>query len=405
MKRKRSVITGRPGGNPPRPRPPQPPRAPIVPSSVLRMPGETLRSAELADERAAARAAAGAGAGAGAATKANAAPSAAEATGPAIDLSVDLAPARDGALVLANPILVASGTFGYGVEYGDVVDVQRLGAICCKGTTLKARIGNPPPRVTETPGGMLNSIGLQNPGVDAVLEKYARTWASWEVPVIVNVAGESVEDYVGVARKLDGQPGIAGIELNISCPNVGKGGLQFALDPEAAAQVTRAVRGATSLPLIVKLSPSATDVRRIAAAIEEAGADAISAVNTLSGMAMASDRRRPFLGNTYGGLSGPALKPVALRVVYEVAQAVSIPVIAIGGVSGFDDVLDFLAAGASAVQVGTAVFADPTLPVRLIDDLEAWCAEHGLGTPRDLVGTALPARRDKASVRGVEYRP
>jgi dihydroorotate dehydrogenase (NAD+) catalytic subunit len=447
VKRRKTVITGRPSGNPPRPKPPQPPRTPIVPSSVLRLPGETLRSAELADERAAARAAAereaeaagraataggrgraggrgtagvggasraggGQGAGAaggpaGSATTAGTAGSAttAGAMGPEVDLTVDLAPARDGALVLRNPILVASGTFGYGIEYGDVVDVQRLGAICCKGTTLKSRIGNPPPRVTETPGGMLNSIGLQNPGVAAVLEKYAGTWASWEVPVIVNVAGESVEDYVAVARALDGRPGVAGIELNISCPNVGKGGLQFALDAEAAAQVTRAVRAATSLPLIVKLSPAATDVRRIAAAIEDAGADALSAVNTLSGMAMASDRRGPFLGNTYGGLSGPALKPVALRVVYEVAQTVSIPIVAIGGVSGIDDVLDFLAAGASAVQVGTAVFADPVLPVRLIDELEAYCRERGLDGHRDLVGTALPARRDKPSVRGVEYRP
>ncbi len=192
--------------------------------------------------------------------------------------------------MLRNPLLVASGTFGYGIEYGEVVDIDRLGAICCKGTTLKARVGNPPPRVTETPAGMLNSIGLQNPGVDAVLERYAPRWATWEVPVIVNVAGESVEDYVAVARKLDEQPGVAGIELNISCPNVGKGGLQFALDARAAAEVTAAVRRATELPLLVKLSPAATDVRGIATAIEDAGADAICAVNTLSGMAI--DRQR-----------------------------------------------------------------------------------------------------------------
>jgi len=322
-----------------------------------------------------------------------------------VDLSVDLAPSRPGALVLRNPLLVASGTFGYGIEYGEVVDVERLGAICCKGTTLKARIGNPPPRVTETPAGMLNSIGLQNPGVDAVLEKYAPRWASWDVPVIVNVAGESIEDYVAVARKLDGQPGVSGIELNISCPNVGRGGLQFALDAEAAGQVTAAVRRATDLPLLVKLSPAAPDVRGIAQAIEDAGADAISAVNTLSGMAMDRRARRPLLGNTYGGLSGPALKPVALRVVYEVAQVVRIPIVAIGGVCSLDDVLDFLMAGACAVQVGTALFADPMLPVRLVDELEAWCAAEGLASHRDLVGVALPRRRDRASVRGVEYRP
>lgn len=323
----------------------------------------------------------------------------------AVDLSVDLAPQRPGALVLRNPILVASGTFGYGIEYGEVVDIQRLGAICCKGTTLKARIGNPPPRVTETPAGMLNSIGLQNPGVEAVLDRYASRWATWDVPVIVNVAGESIDDYVAVARKLDGQPGIAGIELNISCPNVGKGGLQFALDAEAAAQVTAAVRRATDLPLLVKLSPAATDVRGIALAIQDAGADAICAVNTLSGMAIDRRARKPLLGNTYGGLSGPALKPVALRVVYEVAQVVRIPIVAIGGVGSIDDVLDYLMAGACAVQVGTAVFADPVLPLRLIDELEAWCRAEGIGSHRDIVGAALPRRRDRPSVHGVEYRP
>jgi dihydroorotate dehydrogenase (NAD+) catalytic subunit len=319
----------------------------------------------------------------------------------AVDLSVDLGRG----LVLRNPLLVASGTFGYGIEYADVVDVQRLGAICCKGTTLRPRIGNPPPRVTETPAGMLNSIGLQNPGVAGVLDRYAPLWAGWQVPVIVNVAGESVEDYVEVARRLDGQPGIAGIELNISCPNVGKGGLQFALDPLAAAEVTAAVRATTELPLMVKLSPAATDIRAIARAIEAAGADAISAVNTLSGMAIDRQRRRPLLGNTYGGLSGPALKPVALRVVYEVAQVVDIPIVGIGGIGSLDDALDFLYAGASAVQVGTAVFADPTLPVRLIDELEAWLAARGYGTPREIVGAALPQRRDRPSVKGVEYRP
>jgi dihydroorotate dehydrogenase (NAD+) catalytic subunit len=320
---------------------------------------------------------------------------------PAIDLTVDLGRG----LRLANPLLVASGTFGYGVEYGEVVDVERLGAICCKGTTLRPRVGNPPPRVTETPAGMLNSIGLQNPGVDAVLERYAPRWATWPVPVIVNVAGESVEDYVEVARRLDGQPGVAGIELNISCPNVGKGGLQFALDPEGAGAVTAAVRAATDLPLMVKLSPAAPDVRAIARAIASAGADSISAVNTLSGMALDRHHRRPLLGNTYGGLSGPALKPVALRVVYEVAQAVKLPIVAIGGIGSLDDVLDFLMAGAVAVQVGTAVFADPTLPVRLVDELADYCAANGLGSHRELVGAALPARRDPPSTKGVEYRP
>jgi dihydroorotate dehydrogenase (NAD+) catalytic subunit len=318
-----------------------------------------------------------------------------------VDLSVDLGRG----LVLANPILVASGTFGYGVEYGDVVDVDRLGAICCKGTTLRPRIGNVTPRVTETPGGMLNSIGLQNPGVDAVIEKYAGTWTTWRTPVIVNVAGESVADYVEVVQRLEGVPGIAGIELNISCPNVGKGGLQFAIDADAAAAVTAAVRRATDLPLLVKLSPNVADVRPIAKAIAAAGADALTAINTLSGIAVAPNRSKPLLGNIYGGLSGPAIKPVALRVVYEVAQVVDIPIVAIGGVTELADVLDFLAVGAVAVQVGTAIFADPTLPVRLVDELEADCRRKRVRSHLELVGTALPSRAGVPSAKGVEYRP
>jgi dihydroorotate dehydrogenase (NAD+) catalytic subunit len=322
----------------------------------------------------------------------------------AVDLSVEL----PRGLRLDNPILVASGTFGYGVEYSDVVDIQRLGAICCKGTTLRPRVGNITPRVTETPAGMLNSIGLQNPGVDAVVRKYGPTWQGWHVPVIVNVAGESIEDYVEVARRLDGMPGVAGIELNISCPNVGKGGLQFAIDAEAAGAVTAAVRQATDLPLLVKLSPNVADVRPIARAIEIAGADAITAINTLSGIAVGPGRRRPLLGNVYGGLSGPAIKPVALRIVYEVAQVVDIPIIAIGGVAELGDVLDYLAVGAIAVQVGTVLFADPGLPVRLIDELADECRRLGLNSYLPLVGTALPTRSSPGSApsaRGVEYRP
>jgi len=318
-----------------------------------------------------------------------------------VDLSVDLGRG----LVLANPILVASGTFGYGIEYGDVVDVDRLGAICCKGTTLKPRIGNITPRVTETPGGMLNSIGLQNPGVDVVIEKYAQTWVGWKTAVIVNVAGDSVADYVEVVRRLEGVPGIAGIELNISCPNVGRGGLQFAIDAGAAGEVTAAVRRVTDLPLLVKLSPNVADVRPIARAIADAGADALTAINTLSGIAVAPSRTRPLLGNIYGGLSGPAVKPVALRIVYEVSQIVDIPVVAIGGVTELADVLDFLAVGAAAVQVGTAIFADPTLPVRLVDELTETCRQRGLATYADLIGTALPKKPGAPSSKGVEYRP
>ena len=318
-----------------------------------------------------------------------------------ISMSVDLGRG----LVLPNPILVASGTFGYGIEYGDVVEVDRLGGICCKGTTLQPRIGNITPRVTETPGGMLNSIGLQNPGVDAVVAKYAGTWAGWKTPVIVNVAGESVEDYVEVVRRLEGVAGVAGIELNISCPNVGRGGLQFAIDAGAAGEVTGAVRKATDLPLLVKLSPNVADVRPIARAIADAGADALTAINTLSGIALAPSRKRPLLGNIYGGLSGPAIKPVALRIVYEVSQAVDIPVVAIGGVTELADVLDFLAVGAVAVQVGTAIFADPTLPVRLVDELTEECERRGVTSYADLIGTALPPKPGVPSSKGVEYRP
>ncbi|MEO5940719.1 MAG: dihydroorotate dehydrogenase [Candidatus Limnocylindrales bacterium] len=318
-----------------------------------------------------------------------------------VDLSVDLGRG----LVLPNPILVASGTFGYGTEYADVVEVDRLGAICCKGTTLKPWIGNITPRVTETPGGMLNSIGLQNPGVDAVIAKYAETWVGWKTPVIVNVAGESVADYVEVVRRLEGVPGVAGIELNISCPNVGRGGLQFGIDAGAAGEVTAAVRRATDLPLLVKLSPNVSDVRPIARAVADAGADALTAINTLSGIAVSPSRTKPLLGNIYGGLSGPAVKPVALRIVYEVCQVVDIPVIAIGGITELADVLDFLAVGAVAVQVGTAIFADPILPVRLVDELAAECGRQGLASYRDLIGSALPAKAGQPSVKGVEYRP
>src|SRR5206468_4059516 len=225
-----------------------------------------------------------------------------------------------------------------------------------------------------------------------VIEKYAQTWVGWKTPVIVNVAGESVADYVEVVRRLEGVPGIAGIELNISCPNVGRGGLQFAIDAGAAGEVTAAVRRATDLPLLVKLSPNVADVRPIARAIADAGADVLTAVNTLSGIAVAASRSKPLLGNIYGGLSGPAVKPVALRIVYEVAQVVDIPIVAIGGVTELADVLDFLAVGAVAVQVGTAIFADPTLPVRLVDALVAGRFEPMQRTAMAILGHEADAR-------------
>jgi dihydroorotate dehydrogenase (NAD+) catalytic subunit len=301
--------------------------------------------------------------------------------------------------------MVASGVFGYGVEYADVVDVNELGAICTRGTTLRPRLGNAAPRAVETPGGLINAVGLHNAGINAVLERYGDKWSTWDVPVIVNIAAESVEDYTELARRIDGHPGVAGIEINLSCPNVDAGRVQFALDATAAAAVVTGVRAATELPLLAKLSPSAADARTTARALVEAGVDVISAVNTMPALAMDRRGRRSLLGNVYGGLSGPALKPVALRVVFEVAQAVKVPVVAAGGIASLDDALDFLMAGASAVQVGTAVFADPALPVRLVDELASWLAANGYGSHREIVGAALPARRQKASVKGAEYRP
>jgi dihydroorotate dehydrogenase (NAD+) catalytic subunit len=341
----------------------------------------------------------------GAATSARAVPAPPVAIPPVAPANVDLSVDVGRGLVLPNPILAASGTFGYGVEYGDVVDLDRLGGICCRGTTLRARTGNPTPRMTETPGGLLNAVGLQSPGVDAVIARYAETWATLGPPVIVNIAAESVRDYVEIARRLDGVPGVAAIELNLSCPNLAAGGLQFALEAGAAGELTTAVRRATDLPLLAKLSPNVADIRPIARAIADAGADVLTAINTLSGLAVAADRARPLLGNLYGGLSGPAVKPVALRVVYEVAQAVKIPVVAIGGITGLADVLDFLAVGAVAVQVGTAIFADPTLPVRLVDELSEECGRRGMTTYRDLIGTALPKKPVQPSSTGAEYRP
>ena len=394
MKAKRRVVTS--GGKAPSTK-----RRPTVRKIKLAL-APVIRKAPLVPAIGTASATPGLPSTNGSGTRTNgSSPAAALGRDASVDLSVDLGRG----LVLVNPILVASGTFGYGIEYGDVVEVQRLGAICCKGTTLRPRVGNPTPRVTETPGGMLNSIGLQNPGVDAVIEKYSSTWAGWKVPVIVNVAGESVAEYVEVIRRLEGVPGVAGIELNISCPNVGRGGLQFAIDASAAAEVTAAVRRATDLPLLVKLSPNVADVRPIARAIADAGADALTAINTLSGIAVAPARGRPLLGNIYGGLSGPAIKPVGLRIVYEASQVVDIPVVAIGGVTELADVLDYLAVGAVAVQVGTAIFADPTLPLRLVDQLTDECRGRGLASYEPLIGTALSKKASAPSAKGVEYRP
>jgi dihydroorotate dehydrogenase (NAD+) catalytic subunit len=306
------------------------------------------------------------------------------------DLSVDLAPNNPRELVLRNPVIPASGCFGYGLEYSGIVDVQRLGAFVSKGITPEPRSGNPMPRITETPSGMLNAIGLQNPGISGFIRKYPPIWESWEVPAIVNISAESVEDFAMMARRLDDVPGVAALEVNISCPNISAGGYCFGWDPVMSADVTRAVREATTLPIIVKLSPGAVDMVEIAQAVEDSGADAVSLINTLVGMTIDTHTRRPVLANVTGGLSGPAMRPVAVRMVYQVAQAVRIPVVGLGGISTLDDALQFFLAGASAIQVGTAVFSEPSVLMRLIDDLAAWMTRNGVKRLSEIVGSANP---------------
>ena len=295
-----------------------------------------------------------------------------------LDLTVDLGRG----LRLRSPVLVASGTFGYGFD-APQVDRAALGAIVTKGTTLRPREGNVPNRIAETPSGMLNAIGLQNPGVDHVARVYAPVWASWNVPVIVNVAGDAIDEYVAVAQRLEGVPGIAALELNISCPNVANG-LQFGVEPDLAAELTSAVRAVTRLPVIVKLTPNVTDIVAIARAVEDAGADAVSAINTYVGMAIDVRRRRPVLSRVSGGLSGPAIKPLALHAVWQVAQAVRIPVIGIGGIMTPGDALEFLLAGAVAVQLGTVNYIRPQAAHEVHEGIAVYLQEHGLRDLRHL---------------------
>jgi len=302
-----------------------------------------------------------------------------------VDLSVEAARG----LWLKNPVVTASGTFGQGIEYAELIDVTRLGAIVNKGTTPRARPGNPQYRIAETPAGILNSIGLENPGAEEVARKYGKLWPKLGVPVIVNVAGYSVQDYVFVVEALDGTPGVIAFELNVSCPNV-EGGMLFGSDPGLAAEVTRAVKDATDKPVIVKLTPNANDVVAVARACEEAGADGLTTINTVLGMRIDVAKKRPMLGTGSGGLSGPAIRPIALHITYQVAQAVRVPIIGAGGVTNATDALEFLMAGASAVQVGTATFADPMAPLSVIEGLAAYVRAQGLASIRDIVGVALP---------------
>jgi dihydroorotate dehydrogenase (NAD+) catalytic subunit len=305
-----------------------------------------------------------------------------------LNLSVQLAPKNKRGLLLSNPVMTASGTFGYGTEYSGIINIQKLGAIICKGTTLEPRDGNPQPRVCETSAGMLNAIGLQNIGAEALIKEKAPEWAKWQVPVIVNIAGKTIDDYAGLAGMLDNVRGISGLEVNISCPNVKAGGVEFGTNPDSAAAVTSAVRRATTLPIIIKLTPNVGDIKAIARAVEDAGADAVSLINTLRGMSIDIHKKKPILGNVTGGLSGPAVKPVALSMVYETAAVVDIPVIGCGGIATATDAIEFLMAGATAVQVGTATFVNPEAPIDILEGIKDFMSKKGIDNINGLIGSA-----------------
>ena len=304
------------------------------------------------------------------------------------DLQVDLAPGCKRSLVLRNPVMTASGTFSNGVEFSRVFDLRRLGAVVSKGLTLRPRRGNPTPRVAETPAGMLNSIGFQNVGLRRLVRDVCPVWATWETPVIVNILGDSVEEFAQLARELDGVAGVDGLEVNISCPNLDVGGMEFGQDAGMAAEVTAAVAAATTLPVIVKLTPNVTDIVPLARAVVEAGAQALCVANSVLGMAIDVRARRPRTRRPTAGLTGPAIKPIALRLVWETAGAVSVPIIGCGGISTGRDAVEFLLAGASAVQVGTATFRDPLAPLRVLEGVEGYCAEQGVASLGELVGAA-----------------
>ena len=289
-------------------------------------------------------------------------------------------------LAIKNPVMTASGTFGYGLEYGDFIDLNRLGGVLVKGTTLHPRQGNPYPRMAETPSGMLNAVGLQNKGVDYFCEHIYPTISGYDTAMIVNVSGSQVEDYIETAEKINTLEGIPAIELNISCPNVKEGGMAFGVTCAGAASVVRAVRAVYDKTLIVKLSPNVTDITEIARAVEAEGADSISMINTLLGMAIDAEKRRPVLSTITGGLSGPAVKPIALRMVWQTAQAVKVPIIGMGGIASATDAIEFLLAGASAVEVGTYNFVDPSVTTQIVDGIEDYMHRHGFTDIQDLIG-------------------
>ena len=289
-------------------------------------------------------------------------------------------------LTIKNPVMTASGTFGYGLEYGDFIDLNRLGGVLVKGTTLHPRQGNPYPRMAETPSGMLNAVGLQNKGVDYFCEHIYPTISGYDTAMIVNVSGSQVEDYIETAEKINALERIPAIELNISCPNVKEGGMAFGVTCAGAASVVRAVRAVYDKTLIVKLSPNVTDITEIARAVEAEGADSISMINTLLGMVIDAEKRRPVLSTITGGLSGPAVKPIALRMVWQTAQVVKVPIIGMGGIASATDAIEFLLAGASAVEVGTYNFVDPSVTTQIVDGIEDYMRRHGFTDIQDLIG-------------------
>jgi len=297
-------------------------------------------------------------------------------------LAVELA-----GLKLQNPVMPASGTFGFGEEYASYVDLNALGALVTKSITLEPRLGNPPPRVVETPAGLLNSIGLQNPGLEAFIREKMPFLRRFRPPIIVNIAGSTVEEYVELAKRLSEVPGVAALEVNISCPNVKEGGMAFGSEPEQAAKVIQAVRRVTTLPIIAKLTPNVTDIVAVAQAVERAGADALSLINTLVGMAVDWEKRRPVLGNIVGGLSGPAIKPIALYAVWRVARSVKIPVIGMGGIMTATDALEFLLVGARAVAVGTANLVSPQAMLEIIEGLREYLMQNNIDDINKIIGS------------------
>lgn len=291
-----------------------------------------------------------------------------------------------GGLQLKNPVITASGTFGYGIEFADFIDLSRLGGIIVKGTTLEAREGNPYPRMAETPSGMLNAVGLQNKGVNYFAEHIYPEIKDIDTHIIVNVSGACIDDYVATAEKIASLPAIPAIELNISCPNVKQGGMAFGTSCAGAASVVKAVRKVYPRTLIVKLSPNVTNIAEIALAVEAEGADSVSLINTLMGMAIDAERRRALLSTVTGGLSGACVKPIALRMVWQVAHAVKIPVIGLGGISSAEDAIEFFLAGASAIQIGTANFIDPAITIKVIDGIDNYLNRHGFTSVTDIIG-------------------